>query len=1039
MRLRGWYVEGFGLLHDFRVEGLPDGLTVVLGPNEAGKTSLLAFIRGALFGYPDRRRKDRQYLPLRGGRHGGRLFVESDGSTWIVERFASPAQLSVTQPDGSLGTEADLRRLLGGVDAELHRNVFAFSLSELQEFESLQVEGVRDRIFAAGVVGAGRSARSAIDTLAAQRAEIGRKRGECRINNLRKRVEELDEILRQAKARAARHPELRRAADEADEEQKRIGRGLAEARREMARLDALLSAWPDWDEQAQAEAELSTLVATPDLLDDFGTRLESSLVAVRTQRERHEEHHRTVLDLEQQLGALVPDDRLAAVSGDVKRLAAQIGTVRARRERLGAIRIQSDTLHKRVEEEAPRLGAGWTSKSVREFDTSIPAAQEIADWGESLRAAEQVVRDAEQRAAQLGSSAQALADETSRRTEALKGVPPLPDAQHLSERDAAVRRLRPKLTELVTLRADLAAGTQRVADAARRVMEARAAAEAKDSELEQRATALQNAPELPNPEDLARRERAVRELRTGLAELGTARSDLRAANQRALDAKQRADEAELSASASEKEVERRSTALAEERPIPDAESLAARDRAARELRSRLVDLAVLRSDLRSAETRLTDRRGDAERRATPVTSSSHRRLLFVAAAVLCSLALALVLVSQLVAAGVAMGTAIVAAILAMTLPVALSTTEEEASVRIAEAQRAVHELVARIQTLESSAQPLATRLECSSLPDQVELEARADELAAQIRTRQDRDRDSAAVGQLRAEAQQAREVAQRLRTIANGAQAEVDNVFSLRVRDLEGSNLIIATSLGFAELPTVASLEEKAAECRDLAQKRRDRDLEASGVHALELEAGRARDLVARVAQELSDLRSDVEPTQATRVRLAEESALVIAVSLEFSAIPEPADLEVKAKEVDDSIRATQKRDHEAAAVEELRRRTVTAETSARKATDRTATCHGDRGALHADWSAWKAAHRCPEPLRPETAQQFFTSVERLRDSLAQLDGMDAEAAEIRTEIHGFSQAVQLIAEQAGIPHPPEASVAEDVLEGLRERVDADA
>ena len=105
MRLRGWHVEGFGVLHDFRVGDLSGGLTIVFGPNEAGKTSLLAFIRGVLFGYPDRRQKERQYPPLRGGRHGGRVFVESDQSTWTVERFASPAHLSITQPNGSLGSD----------------------------------------------------------------------------------------------------------------------------------------------------------------------------------------------------------------------------------------------------------------------------------------------------------------------------------------------------------------------------------------------------------------------------------------------------------------------------------------------------------------------------------------------------------------------------------------------------------------------------------------------------------------------------------------------------------------------------------------------------------------------------------------------------------------------------------------------------------------------------------------------------------------------------------------------------------------------
>ena len=288
MRLRGWHVEGFGVLHDFRVKDLTDGLTIVYGPNESGKTSLLAFIRGVFFGYPDRRQKERRYPPLRGGRHGGRVFVESDQSTWTVERFASPAHLSITQPNGSIGSDGDLRRLLGGVDAGLYRNVFAFSLAELQELKSLEVEGVRERIFAAGIVGAGRSARAAIKALAAERAEIGKKRGACLINDLRKQVDDLDEKLRQAKSRATRHPDLRRDADDLNEEQTHIGRDLTDARREMAHLDTLLAAWPDWDEREHAEHDLLALANTLDVPSDLGDtsryRTRGGSTAARTAR-----------------------------------------------------------------------------------------------------------------------------------------------------------------------------------------------------------------------------------------------------------------------------------------------------------------------------------------------------------------------------------------------------------------------------------------------------------------------------------------------------------------------------------------------------------------------------------------------------------------------------------------------------------------------------------------------------------------------------------------------------------------------------------
>ena len=1039
MRLRGWHVEGFGVLHDFGVEDLTDGLTIVYGPNESGKTSLLAFIRGVFFGYPDRRQKERQYPPLRGGRHGGRVFVESDQSTWTVERFASPAHLSITQPNGSIGSDGDLRRLLGGVDAGLYRNVFAFSLAELQELKSLEVEGVRERIFAAGVVGAGRSARAAIKALAAERAEIGKKRGACLINDLRKQVDDLDEKLRQAKSRATRHPDLRRDADDLDEEQTRIGRDLTDARREMAHLDTLLAAWPDWDEREHAKQDLLVLANTPDVPSDLGTRLDTALAAAQLQRERHEERTQIVNSLQQQLDALVPDDRLAAVSTDVTRLTATVSSVRARRERIGELRGKHASLSQRVAEEAPRLGAGWTTTSVRAFNASIPAAQDIADWGERLRMAEQAARDAEAEAARRAASAQELADEALRRTQALEAAPPLPDAQALAARAGTVRRLRTSLAQLVELRADLRAATERLAEARRLATDALGTADAKDAERERRAEGLEKAPPLPIPDDLARLERAVRELRAGLAELTAARADLRAATQRAQDAMQRAEEAENTASMTEVEVALRAKALADAPAVPDAGSIAASERTIRELRSRLVDLALLRSDLRAAEARVADRRSDAERPRMPMDTSTPRRLLLAAAGILCLLAAGLAFTSQTVAAGLAVVIAVLAAILAMRLSVDTQTAPDDRSVGIADAERRAQELAAQIEALTAAVLPLAARLDFSSLPDQVAVNAKADDIAGQLRARQNRDRDAEAVDRLREEAKRAHELAQRLRTNATTLRAEADNVASPRVQHLEATNLTTAKVLAFAELPTIAELEEKATAIRDLVEKRRERDREESAVQALTQEATDTRNVANRLGTEFAELQKLVELDQAARVGAAEESAQALAVSLAFAAIPEPDELEVKAQQLDNQIRARQERHREATEVEQLRLRAETARNVATNASAVVDQAQLARDETRAGWSAWKVANGCPESLRPDTAQQFFASVERLRERVAQLDGMDAEIARSTAELHVFSQAVHDLAERAGAAPRSDTQLAEDTLEGLRDRVEADA
>ena len=104
MKIRGWSIGGFGVFQDKRVDGVGDGFTVFLGPNEAGKSTLLAFLRGVFFGFPDGRSKEPRYRPLSGGRHGGCVFVENSSGEITIEREAArrrPAR--VVFPDGAEG------------------------------------------------------------------------------------------------------------------------------------------------------------------------------------------------------------------------------------------------------------------------------------------------------------------------------------------------------------------------------------------------------------------------------------------------------------------------------------------------------------------------------------------------------------------------------------------------------------------------------------------------------------------------------------------------------------------------------------------------------------------------------------------------------------------------------------------------------------------------------------------------------------------------------------------------------------------------
>lgn len=260
MRVRGWNVDGFGVFQNYEVCDLPEGLTVFHGANEAGKSTLLAFLRGMLFGFPDRRATNARYPPLNGGRHGGRLIIDVGDTALIIDRDASrKSVVHVGRSDGRSGSIADLERALAGADEQLFRSIFAFSLTELQTFESLTVDGIRDRIFTAGIAGAGRSARAVIDTLEERSRNLLRRSSRARITVLVTELTRVREALEAARVAAVQYRDRVVDEEQWERETRRLADALAAARRGHDRQSTLIDLWPAWCTLRDAQAERDCL------------------------------------------------------------------------------------------------------------------------------------------------------------------------------------------------------------------------------------------------------------------------------------------------------------------------------------------------------------------------------------------------------------------------------------------------------------------------------------------------------------------------------------------------------------------------------------------------------------------------------------------------------------------------------------------------------------------------------------------------------------------------------------------------------------
>ena len=261
MRLQKLYVDGFGRFRDCTFGPITSPVTVFYGPNEAGKSTLLAFIRAILFGFPPRGR-DSHYPPLTGGQHGGRIWLSNAaGDVFIVERFAGVrgGPLSVRTESGEeLEATKTLFHLTGNASPALFKNVFAFSLDELQTADLMNDAEVANRVYGAsyGVSGLPKFTKSLND----RKRQIFLPTGQQQ--DVSKCLDELRNVelgLNSIEINAEQYSEHMTAKTVVEQELDNLSVKLGEIHARRTQVDLLIKGWNDWQELLYCEAKLEEM------------------------------------------------------------------------------------------------------------------------------------------------------------------------------------------------------------------------------------------------------------------------------------------------------------------------------------------------------------------------------------------------------------------------------------------------------------------------------------------------------------------------------------------------------------------------------------------------------------------------------------------------------------------------------------------------------------------------------------------------------------------------------------------------------------
>lgn len=138
MQILDLYISGFGKFHHTDIT-FQNGLNIVYGKNEAGKSTIHTFIRGMLFGIERQRGRAAKtdtysrYEPWEdSGTYEGQLRLESNGTIYRIERSFQKNKKEFTIINETAGkeetdTKAVMDEILGGLSETTYNNTISIS------------------------------------------------------------------------------------------------------------------------------------------------------------------------------------------------------------------------------------------------------------------------------------------------------------------------------------------------------------------------------------------------------------------------------------------------------------------------------------------------------------------------------------------------------------------------------------------------------------------------------------------------------------------------------------------------------------------------------------------------------------------------------------------------------------------------------------------------------------------------------------------------------------------------------------------------
>ena len=461
MKILNIRIDGFGRFAGNEFGPLVRPVTIFHGPNEAGKSTLLEFIRTILFGFrprlgrPPRGGWPNDYAPLFGGRHGGQItLVNRHGQQSEVERFSGGGFGLVTVVGGASTTqdEAVLAQLLGHHSRAVYERIFAFTLDELYSDDLLSDENVNSQIYSAGM--GVTSLPKAIRSIEAARRGIFVKGGSTqKVYEVYRKIAKIDGRLQEVTGNAAVFANRTTRLKQVDKHIEDLTARRERIRSRHSRQVTLQTAWDPWNDLQSAKRELANLP----VIDTFPTngisRLETLQERIRHARREYDSTGARVAEVRARVDAQIEHESILKYSDTIRGIEQSRTSFDNSVHDLPEREAELAEHERSLAETLRDLGPGWEEGRLGAFDLSIAVREEISQHQERLRDTSVKL---ERRKAALTQANTALAEATEAENRARRELKaanePSLDQKRVRQRRALIRTARSRLLQMQSVR-----------------------------------------------------------------------------------------------------------------------------------------------------------------------------------------------------------------------------------------------------------------------------------------------------------------------------------------------------------------------------------------------------------------------------------------------------------------------------------------------------------------------------------------------------------------------------------------------------------